>query len=54
MRLGGIVGEVEYRNLDPTSYKFLKLAELIGVGKQTVFGLGKVKVEKVAVLSEVA
>ena len=45
MRVGGIVGEIGYKNLDKESYKLLKLGEIIGVGKQTVFGLGKIKVE---------
>ena len=45
MNLGGIIGEIVYRNVDENSYKLLKLGEIIGVGKQVTFGLGDIKVE---------
>ena len=44
MQFGGIMGEIEYRNIDKKSYELLKLGEIIGIGKQCVFGLGKIKV----------
>lgn len=44
MQLGGIVGFVEYEQIDERSFMLLKLAEIIGLGKQTVFGLGEIKV----------
>ena len=45
MNLGGIIGEIIYKNVDENSYKLLKLGEVIGVGKQVTFGLGDIKVE---------
>jgi len=45
MNLGGIMGEIKIENLNKESYEVLKLGELLGAGKQTVFGLGKIKVE---------
>lgn len=44
MQLGGIVGFVEYEQMDERSFMLLKLGEIIGLGKQTVFGLGEIKV----------
>ncbi len=44
MNLGGIIGEMEIKEIDKESFELLKLAEIIGIGKQTVFGLGKIKV----------
>ncbi len=44
MQFGGIMGEIEYKNIDKKSYELLKLGEIIGIGKQCVFGLGKIKV----------
>lgn len=44
MQFGGIMGEIWINNLDNKSYKLLKLGELIGVGKQCVFGLGKISI----------
>jgi CRISPR/Cas system endoribonuclease Cas6 (RAMP superfamily) len=49
MNMGGIVGEIEFKNLNKESYEVLKLGELLGVGKQTVFGLGKIKMEELSV-----
>ena len=45
MHLGGITGEIVYKNVDEKSYKLLKLGEIIGVGKQVTFGLGDIEVE---------
>ena len=45
MNLGGIMGEIIYKNVDEKSYELLKLGEIIGVGKQVTFGLGDIKVE---------
>jgi len=47
MKLGGIMGEIEIINLNKECYEVLKVGELIGVGKSTVFGLGKIKVEEI-------
>jgi len=46
MNLGGIMGSIEIKNLNEESFNVLKLGELIGLGKSTVFGLGKIKVDK--------
>ncbi|MCR4942216.1 MAG: CRISPR system precrRNA processing endoribonuclease RAMP protein Cas6 [Campylobacter sp.] len=45
MNLGGITGQMSIKNLNKESFEVLKLGEIIGVGKQTTFGLGKIKVE---------
>jgi len=45
MKLGGIVGEIIYKNVDENSFRFLKLGEIIGVGKQVTFGLGDISIE---------
>lgn len=44
MNLGGLMGEIIVRDLDKQSYELLKLGELIGVGKQCAFGLGKIEI----------
>lgn len=45
MKLGGIVGEVEYSgNLKPF-YPYLKICENIHIGKNTTFGFGKIMLE---------
>jgi len=45
IKLGGLVGQVEYQgNLSPF-YPLLKAAEVIGVGKNTTFGFGQIKVQ---------
>lgn len=44
MQLGGIMGDMWLSDLDKKSYKLLKLGELIGVGKQCVFGLGNISI----------
>ncbi len=45
LQIGGILGEIAYEEIDQKSVILLKLAEIVGVGKQTVFGMGKVKVK---------
>ncbi|MFA7083898.1 MAG: CRISPR system precrRNA processing endoribonuclease RAMP protein Cas6 [Arcobacteraceae bacterium] len=45
MNLGGIMGTMQINNLSKECYEVLKLGELLAVGKQTVFGLGKIKME---------
>lgn len=44
MNLGGIMGEIVISNIDEKSFNLLCLGELIAVGKQTVFGLGKINI----------
>jgi len=45
MSMDGLMGKMEIVNLDKNSYKLLKLGEITGVGKQTVMGLGKIKIK---------
>ncbi len=40
MKLGGLVGEIVVKGLDKQSWFYLKAGEVLGAGKQTVFGLG--------------
>jgi CRISPR-associated endoribonuclease Cas6 len=47
MNMGGLMGEMIIMNVDKKVYGLLKLAEVIGVGKATVFGLGKIKIEEI-------
>jgi len=47
MNMGGIMGYIKIKNLNKESCEVLKLGELLGVGKQTVFGLGKIEVEEI-------
>lgn len=42
MKLGGMMGSFELNNLDEESYKLLKIGEILGAGKETSFGLGKI------------
>ena len=49
MNMGGIIGEIEFSDLSKECFEVLKLGELLGVGKQTVFGLGKIKMEELSV-----
>ena len=42
--MDGIVGEIAIMDIDKRSYELLKLGEIIGVGKQTVMGLGEIEV----------
>jgi CRISPR-associated endoribonuclease Cas6 len=48
MNLGGVMGEMIITNLNQEVYDLLKIGEVIGVGKSTVFGLGKIKIEELA------
>lgn len=41
MNFGGLIGELIIDDLDKDSYTLLKIGELIGIGKQCVFGLGR-------------
>jgi len=45
LNMDGVVGEIAVMGLDQESYRLLKLGEIIGVGKQTVLGLGRIEVE---------
>ena len=47
MNMGGLMGEMIISNIDKKTYELLKLGEIIGVGKSTVFGLGKIKIEEI-------
>lgn len=40
MNMGGLKGTMKIKGLDKQSYTYLKIGEIIGAGKQTVFGLG--------------
>jgi CRISPR/Cas system endoribonuclease Cas6 (RAMP superfamily) len=40
--MDGVIGEMAAIGLDKQSYELLRLGEIIGVGKQTVFGMGKI------------
>jgi len=44
MNMDGMVGEIAIIGIDKRSYELLKLGEIIGVGKQTVMGLGRIAV----------
>jgi len=41
MNIGGVLGGVEFEYIDEKSFYLLSLGELIGVGKQVSFGLGR-------------
>ena len=45
MLFGGLVGYIEIDDLDNASYNLFKSLEIIGIGKSTAFGLGKIYVE---------
>ena len=45
MNMDGIIGEIAVLDIDKRSYELLKLGKIIGVGKQTVMGLGRIEVE---------
>nr|WP_321319128.1 CRISPR system precrRNA processing endoribonuclease RAMP protein Cas6 [uncultured Campylobacter sp.] len=45
MNIGGIIGKIELRGLNKECYEVLRLGEILGAGKQTAFGLGKIKVK---------
>ncbi len=44
MNMDGIIGEIALLDIDKRSYELLKLGEIIGVGKQTVMGLGRIEI----------
>ncbi|CAA6826695.1 MAG: CRISPR repeat RNA endoribonuclease Cas6 [uncultured Sulfurovum sp.] len=44
LNMDGIVGEIVVMGLDEESHRLLKVGEVIGVGKQTVMGLGRIEV----------
>ena len=46
MSFDGLIGTITINDIDINSFELLSLAELIGIGKQTSFGLGKVVVTK--------
>ena len=48
MQIGGLMGEMVLTDLDSKSWRLLKIGEKIGVGKATVFGLGKYTIEEIA------
>ena len=41
------MGEISYSDIDEKSVILLQLGELLGVGKQTVFGMGKIEVKDI-------
>jgi len=45
MKMDGVIGELAVMGIDEKSYRLLKLGEIIGVGKQTVMGLGRIQIE---------
>lgn len=47
MKLGGLKGTIKISGLDKQSYVYLKIGEIIGAGKQTVFGLGSYEIKGV-------
>ncbi|PPK60520.1 uncharacterized protein DUF2276 [Malaciobacter marinus] len=47
MNFNGVMGSIVITNLNKQSYNLLKLGEIIGVGKQTVFGLGKIEIKEI-------
>lgn len=46
MNMGGLKGSMDIEGLDEKSYEYLKIGEIIGVGKQTVFGLGSYTIKE--------
>ncbi|MCF6244165.1 MAG: CRISPR system precrRNA processing endoribonuclease RAMP protein Cas6 [Sulfurovum sp.] len=46
MNMGGLKGILSIEGLDEKSYVYLKIGEIIGVGKQTVFGLGSYTIKE--------
>lgn len=45
--MDGVLGEFAVIGLGEESFHLLKLGEILGAGKQTAFGLGKLKVEEI-------
>lgn len=46
LKTGGLMGEIGYSAVDERSKELLGIGELIGVGKQTVFGLGAILIQE--------
>ncbi len=46
MHIGGLMGDIGIQGLSKECYQILKVGELIGVGKQTVFGLGNIEIKE--------
>ncbi len=46
MSMGGLKGILKIEGIDRKSYEYLKIGEIIGAGKQTVFGLGSYTVKE--------
>jgi hypothetical protein len=46
MSMGGLKGSIKIEGVDMKSYEYLKIGEIIGAGKQTVFGLGSYKLKE--------
>ncbi|HHD81881.1 MAG TPA: CRISPR system precrRNA processing endoribonuclease RAMP protein Cas6 [Campylobacterales bacterium] len=44
LNMDGMMGEIAVMGLDQESHRLLRLGEIIGVGKQTVMGLGRIEV----------
>ncbi len=47
LQIGGIKGNIIYSDIDKNSLILLELGEIIGVGKQVSFGMGKIEVEDI-------
>lgn len=47
MKFTGLIGKIVIKGLDKRSYQYLKLGEIIGIGKQTVFGLGDYEIKPI-------
>jgi CRISPR/Cas system endoribonuclease Cas6 (RAMP superfamily) len=47
LQIGGILGTIIYEEIDEKSLILLQLGEIIGVGKQTVFGMGKIEIKNI-------
>ena len=45
MRLGGYIGEVVYEQVPWALYEWLKIGEVIHIGKNVIFGLGRISVD---------
>ena len=45
LQIGGMIGRIEYKEIDDKSLILLQLGEILGVGKQTVFGMGRIEVK---------
>jgi len=46
LKIGGIIGKIEYEEIDEKSLILLQLGEIIGIGKQTSFGMGKIEIKE--------